>query len=86
MKGVIVMRSIKRTISLTACVGQRLNPVTGQFIEVCEVLEGIYTREQAQAHLRRTMHDDTVVVSAVEPDTHVYVLSGSDFMKYAVEQ
>lgn len=81
-----MVRSIKRTISLTACVGQRLNPVTGQFIEVCEVLEGLYTREAAQAYLRRAKHDDTIVISAVEPDTHVYVLSGHDFMKYAVEQ
>ncbi len=80
------MRSIKRTVSMTACVGQCLNPVTGTFEDFTEVLEGLYARDAAQAHLRRTHHDDTIVVASVEQDVHVYVLSGEDFLKYAKEQ
>lgn len=80
------MRSIKRTVSLTAVTGQHLNPLTGEFEEVNEVLEGLWDRDSAQRHMRRTRHDDTIVLAAVEQDTHVYVLSGGDFLKYAVEQ
>lgn len=80
------MRSIRRTISLTACVGQRLNAVTGEFVEVCDVLEGKYTREEAQRHLRRVRHDDTIVLSSAETETHTYRLSGKNFMKYAKEE
>lgn len=80
------MRSIKRTVSMTACVGQRLNPVTGEFEDFTEVLEGLYARDAAQAHLRRARHDDTIVVASVEQDVHVYVLSGEDFLKHAKEQ
>lgn len=80
------MRSIKRTVSLTACTGQRLNPLTGGFEEVCEVLEGLWDRDGAQRHLRRVRHDTTITIASVEQDTHVYVLSGEDFFKYAKEQ
>lgn len=80
------MRSIKRTVSMTACTGQRLDSVTGEFEDFTEVLEGLYSRDAAQAHLRRVHHDATIVVASVEQDSHVYVLSGEDFLKYAVEQ
>ena len=80
------MRSIKRTVTLTACTGLRLNPLTGDFEEVCEVLEGLWDREGAQRHLRRVRHDTTITISYVDQCTHVYVLSGEDFLKYAVEQ
>lgn len=80
------MRSIKRTVSLTACVGQHLNPISGRFEAVNEVLEGLWDRDKAQRHLRRVRHDDTITIAAVEQDTHVYVLSGEDFIKYAQEQ
>lgn len=80
------MRSIKRTVSLTTCVGRHLDSVTGEFEDFFEVLEGLYSRDAAQAHLRRTCHDDTIVVASVEQGSHVYVLSGEDFLRYAVEQ
>lgn len=80
------MRSIKRTVSMTSCMGQHLNSVTGEFEDFTEVLEGLYARDAAQAHLRRVRHDGTIVVASVEQDVHVYVLSGEDFLKYATEQ
>ena len=78
------MRSIKRTIIQTGCIGQRMD-ATGKFVEVAEVLNGNYTRQRAQARLRREHHDETINISFVEPHTTTLRLSGEDFLRYAVE-
>lgn len=78
------MRSIKRTIVQTGCIGQRMD-ATGKFVEVAEILDGKYTRQRAQAKLRKKLHDETINVSFVELHTTTLRLSGDDFLKYAVE-
>lgn len=79
------MRNIRRTVIYTACIGQRLNAL-GKFEEVAEVLEGKWTREKAQAWLRRKNKDDTITVAYVEQHAVRLKLSGEDFLKYAVEE
>jgi hypothetical protein len=76
------MRDIVRTFSATGCVGQRVNAL-GQFETFTDALEGIYTARDATKKLRKLYGDPTIVINHVEPDTHTYRLSFSDFLKYA---
>lgn len=76
------MRRIMRTVQMTICFGQRVNAL-GEYVDVCEDLEGIHDRAEAQKRLRRKYKDDTIIIAKVESYEGTYVLSGEDFLKYA---
>lgn len=76
------MKDIVRTISATACAGQRVNAL-GEFEDFCDVLQGIWDARQATAKLRRKWNDQTITINNVEPSISKYRLSSDDFFKYA---
>lgn len=76
------MRRIMRTVQMTIAFGQRISAL-GEYVDVCEDLEGIHDRAEAQKRLRRKYKDDTIIIAKTETYEGTYVLSGEDFLKYA---
>lgn len=76
------MRSIKRTVKMTLAFGQRVSAL-GEYVDVCEDVEGIWGRAEAQKKLRKKYNDDTIIIAKVETYEGEYILSGEDFLKYA---
>lgn len=78
------MRSIKRTLTFTVAFGQRINAL-GEFEDIVETLDNEHDAKDCQKRLRKKYNDDTICINHVEVDTGTYVLSGEDFMRYAVQ-
>lgn len=76
------MKSIMRTLSVTGCVGQRINAL-GEFEPFSDVLHGIWDAAKATSKLRRKWNDQTITINKVEPSVKKYKLSIDDFYKYA---
>lgn len=78
-------KTIKRSVTITACNGQRVGS-TGEFEDYTDVLVGGYTPERATRVLRRLHHDQTITIVNVEQETAKYSISIEDFIKYATRE
>lgn len=76
---------IYRTVTLSVCMGQHVNPLTNEFEDYCEVLIGDYTPGRASRALRKSTGDETITILKVEQDTRKYVMSYETFLAYATE-
>jgi len=76
---------IYRTVTLSACIGQHVNPQTNEFEDYCEVLIGDYTPGRASRALRKSTGDETITILNVETETRKYVMNYETFLAYATE-
>lgn len=76
---------IYRTVTLSVCMGQHVNPQTNEFEDYCEALIGDYTPGRASRALRKSTGDETITILKVEQDTRKYVMSYETFLAYATE-
>lgn len=78
------VNKIRRTITLSACIGQRVNE-HGEFEDFCEVWPQDLTPEKASNIFRRKYNDQSITICHVEKDTKTYVCSVDEFIAYAHE-
>lgn len=76
---------IYRTVTLSACNGQRVNPHTNEFEDYCASLIGDYTPGRASRALRKSTGDDTITILNVETETKKYAMDYETFLAYATE-
>lgn len=76
---------IYRTVTLSACNGQHVNPQTNEFEDYCAVLIGDYTPGRASRALRKSTGDDTITILNVETETRKYAMDYETFLAYATE-
>lgn len=76
---------IYRTVTLSVCMGQHVNPQTNEFEDYCEVLIGDYTPGRASRALRKSTGDESITILKVEQDTRKYAMSYDTFLAYATE-
>lgn len=76
---------VGRTITLSACNGQRVNQATGEFEDFFELLTGDYTPARATRAMRRKYHDSTIVINNVETNTDYYSMDALDFVMSALK-
>ena len=76
-------RKVRRSVTLTACNGQRVNRDTGEIENYTETLVGTYDALKATRALRRSERDETIVILNTETETDIYEMSIYDFIKYA---
>lgn len=76
-------RKVRRSVTLTACNGQRVNRETGEIEDYTEVLVGTYDALKATRTLRRSERDETILILNTETETDIYEMSIYDFIKYA---
>ena len=74
---------IYRTVTLSACNGQHVNPQTNEFEDYCEVLIGDYTPGRASRALRKATGVETITILNVETETRKYVMDYETFLAYA---
>lgn len=79
-------RFIKRSVTLSACEGQRVNPATGEFEVYSDVLVGSYTPERATRVIRRLTGDQSVTVTHVEQETALYSMPIEKFIAAATRE
>lgn len=75
-------RTIKRTVTATLCLGQRLNAL-GEFEDFDATLFRRITAAGATKYLRRKHKDETITINRVETVTDTYELSFEDFVRHA---
>ena len=73
---------IKRTVTATMCLGQRLNAL-GEFEDFDATLFRRTTAAGATKYLRRKHKDETITINHVETVTDTYELSFEDFLRHA---
>lgn len=76
---------IYRTVTLSACNGQRVNPQTNEFVDYYDVLIGDYTPGRASRALRKTTGDDTITILNVKTETKKYAMDYETFLAHATE-
>lgn len=76
---------IYRTVTLSACNGQHVNPQTNEFADFCAVLIGDYTPGRASRALRKSTGDETITILNVETETKKYAMDYETFLAYATE-
>lgn len=75
-------RKVRRTVTLSACIGQRLSEL-GEFEDYQDILIGDYTPEKATRTLRRIHSDQTITIVRVEQETGTYEMKIEDFIETA---
>lgn len=76
---------ITRTITSTACMGQRVNDY-GEFEDFCDVTTFPTDCEKASKYFRRKYKDNSITINAVEQETHTYYMSVEEFIAMAHER
>lgn len=76
-------KDVERTITVSVCFGQRVNPITGEFEDFTADLTRSITAERATRLFRRQYEDETITVNKVEMMTDTYYLTEEEFLKYA---
>lgn len=77
---------VARSITVSHCTGQRLNPNTKgppDFIDFSYDVYGCYTPERATRYARRTFSDNTIVINNVEMETRNYATDVETFISVA---
>ena len=76
---------IYRTITMTACNGQKVDAATNEFVDVCEVIPRRVNATQASRILRKQYKDPTITINNVAQTTQRYGMGLETFMQYATE-
>ena len=77
------MARVSRKLTLTACNGQKVNPVTHEFEDFCDVLVGKYDLLRATRALRRKYHDSSIVINNIESSEEFYTMDALEFIAHA---
>lgn len=79
-------RKVRRSVTITACEGQRVNPLTGELEDFYDALIGTYDAAKATRSLRRMYRDETILILKCETDTDTYEMSIEDFVKHSTKK
>lgn len=76
---------IKRTITVTACIGQRVNSY-GEFEDFADVIAQDVSAEKASNIFRKKYNDQSITINHVEKDTCLYWMTVEEFLASAHEE
>lgn len=79
-------RKVRRSVTITACEGQHVNPETGEIEDFHDALVGTYDTAKATRSLRRMCRDETILILKCEVDTGTYEMSIEDFVKHSIKK
>lgn len=75
---------IKRTITLTACIGQRVN-AQGEFEDFCDCIAQDVDEAKASNIFRKKYKDQSITINHVEKETSLYWMTVEEFVACAHE-